>query len=422
MSQTNGAEAMESYARLYRMWEEGGWSATGIDFSIDVQHWRNRLDLRQREAALWNYAMFLHGVQAMGRALVPVLDATDDLPQRSYLATQIADHARAQVFFDRFLREVAGQGSDPTSTLQVVDRHLTWGFRQLFAELERCADALRKKPRDKPLLAETITVCHIIVEGVLAIPGHHFIHRYFEDNAVMPGLSSGLAHIAREESRHVMFGTRMLRDLVASSDECREAVVEVGNRVLPWMVGVFVPPRPNGSYAECFDFTLEEIYAFGLRSLETKLERVGIRPDELKLLCLDDRSLSYEERARRLLVLILAGVVGDDRREPTLDPESFEILFDGMTRAIDVEVATALGGPIEWTFTDAEPWHIVVTDGHAQAKPGSGGTPALSLEMSSGDWAKVAIGRSDSRRALLTRKLKVHGSWPAKTKLAKLFR
>lgn len=421
MTEANETAAQESYERLYRMWEESGWSATSIDFSIDAGHWRAKLEPKQREAALWNYAMFLTGVQGVGRSLIGVLDAVPAFPQRTYVATQIADEARTHVFLDRFLREVAGQGHDSSSTLEAVDRHLTWGFRQLFGELDRVADALRKKPRDRALLAQTVAICHVIVEGVLAIPGQHFIQRYVERRGILPGFSAGLTNIARAETRHVAFGTRLLTELVASSRECRAAVVDVLNRVLPWMVGVFIPPRLDESYVTCFDFTLEEIYAFGLRSLESKLERMGIAPGELRMISLDDRTLDYDERAARLLVLVRAGVLGDDRSEPKLDQESFEILFDGMTRAIDIDVASSLGGPIEWDFTDADPWHIVVTQGHAEAKPGGGGTPALRLEMASGDWAKVAIGRTDSRWALLTRKLRVHGHWQAKAKLAKLF-
>ena len=53
---------------------------------------------------------------------------------------------------------------------------------------------------------------------------------------------------------------------------------------------------------------------------------------------------------------------------------------------------------------------------------GRGGDPGLKLEISSGDWAKVAVGRSDARWALLKRRLKVHGNWQAKAKLSKLFR
>jgi hypothetical protein len=410
-----------SYERLYRLWEEGNWSATGIDFSIDAEHWTTKLTERQREAALWNYAMFLVGEEAVARTLTPVLEAADGYPQSVFLTTQIVDEARHHVFFDRFLREVAGQGGDTASTLKAVDRHLTWGFREVFAELDRVTDALRKKPKDKGLLTQTIALYHVVIEGMLAIPGQHFIQRYVEKLGILPGFSKGITKVSRDEARHVAFGIKYLGELIHSSDELKAAAIEMWDRVMPWAVGVFVPPNRDRSYAECFDFTLEEIYAFGLRSFETKLRRLGIDRNEIRLLSRYDLSLSYEERARQAWVLIDAGIIGDDRQVPKLTPDAFEILFDGMTRALDLDVARALGGPIEWDFTDAEPWHLIVTDDHAEAKPGRAGEPALRLETTSAEWAKIAVGRTDARWALLKRKLKVHGHLAAKARLPKLF-
>lgn len=410
-----------SYERLYRLWETNNWSATDIDFTVDADHWQSRLTEHQREAALWNYALFLVGEESVARTLTPVLDAAPDYPQQIFLATQIADETRHHVFFDRFLREVAGQGGDTRSTLAAVERHLTWGFRQVFADLDHTTEALRKKPSDRALLAQTVALYHIIIEGLLAIPGQHFIQRYVEKLDILPGFTAGIANVSRDESRHVAFGIKFLGELVRSSDECRAATIEMFDRGLRWAVGVFVPPNLDHSYAECFDFTLNEIYAFGLRSLETKLNRIGIEPQELTYLSRQDVSLSYEERARQTWVLIESGVIGDERSDPELKPEAFEILFAGMARALNLEAARSLDGPIEWNFTDAEPWHIVVVDGHAEAKPGRAGEAALTLESRAGDWAKIAVGRSDPRWALLKRRLRVHGSLSAKAKLPRLF-
>jgi len=414
-------EEVISYERLYRLWEENNWSATAIDFSVDSEHWRTRLTDKQREAALWNYAMFLVGEEAVARTLTPVLDAAPGFAESIFLTTQIVDEARHHVFFDRFMREVAGEGTDTASTLKAMDRHLTWGFRGVFGELDKVTDALRKKPRDRELLTQSVALYHVVVEGMLAVPGQHFIKRYVDDLGILPGFSEGIRNVARDESRHVAFGIKLLGDLIRSSKECRAAAIELWDRVLPYSLGVFVPPGRDREYAECFGFTLEEIYAFGLRSFETKLRRVGVDPRELKLLSMEDASVGYEERARRAWLLVDSGVLGDDRREPELTHEVFEILFEGTARSLNLELARTLGGAIEWNFTDADPWHIVVTDGHAEAQPGRAGNPALQLEVDSAEFAKIAVGRSDARWAVLTRKLKVHGGLSAKAKLPKLF-
>ena len=411
-----------SYQKLYEHWERHNWSAASIDFTTDKVHWQENLTERQRESALWNYAMFLVGEEAVARTLTPVLDSAPGYPQSVFLTTQIVDEARHHVFFDRFMREVASQGRDTQSTLDEADRYLTWGFRQVFGELDRVTDALRKKPKDLPLIAQTVALYHLVVEGMLAIPGQHFIQRYVRKLDILPGFREGIDNVSRDESRHVAFGIKYLGELFRESNECRDAAIEEWNRVFRWTSGVFIPPNYDPSYAECFDFTLEEIYAFGLRSFVTKAKRLGIDPfEDIRMLGRLDKELTYEEHAANLWVFIRAGIVGDDRREPEVSPEALELMFDGMTRAVDLEVARSLGGPVLWDFTDAEPWHLVVTNGHAEAKPGRVDNAALTLEVSAGDWAKISVERADPRMALLKRRLKLSGSFGAKAKLPKLF-
>ena len=411
-----------SYERLYRLWEDNPWSATTIDFSVDAEHWQSRLTEEQRRSALWNYAMFLVGEEAVARTLTPVVDAAPDHATTIFLTTQVVDEARHHVFFDRFMREVAGVGTDIQSTLDDLESQLTWGFRQIFTELDRVTEALRKKPKDRPLLAQTVALYHVVIEGVLAIPGQHFIQRYVEKLDILPGFSAGITNVSRDESRHVAFGVKFLGDLARGSRECRDAALEMWDKVMPWAAGVFVPPNRDRGYAECFDFTLEEIFAFGMRSFDTKLRRMGFDVTELRMFQAQDMDVSYEERARRAWVLIDAGVIGDDRREPELNEEAMELLFDGMTRIMDIDAMRSLGGPIEWDFTDSEPWHLVVTNDHIEAKPGKAGQAALRLEIPAAEFAKIAVNRSDPRVALLKRRLKVHGGLAAKAKLPKLFR
>lgn len=411
-----------SYQRLYRLWEENNWSATNIDFSLDKEHWQVKLDETQRDAALWTYAMFLVGEEAVARTLTPVMDAAPSFEQTTFLATQIVDEARHHVFFDRFMREVAAEGRDMETTYEAMQRHLTWGFQEVFAELDRLTDALHRKPKDRALLAQVIALYHFVIEGLLAIPGQHFIKRYVQKFDILPGFGHGIAMVAKDESRHVAFGVKFLGDLVRADPECRDAAIELWDRVLPWSIGVYVPPDPaDHSYVECFGYTMNEIYAFGLRSFETKLRRIGIDPKEIRMLGFQDHEASYEERARQSWVLIIDGVLGNDSRDPQVSREGFEILFSGLARATDVEAARSLGGAIEWDFTDAEPWHLVVTNGHIEAKLGRAGDAALRLEATSSDWAKIAVGRVDPRMALLKRRLRVQGSLAAKARLPKLF-
>src|SRR5579875_389765 len=94
--------------RLYRLWEEGNWSATTLDLSQDIVDWREKFTEQQRKVVLWNSSMFLDGEESVTVTLAPFMNAVTTYEDRIFLATQIADEARHHVFFDRYLREVCG--------------------------------------------------------------------------------------------------------------------------------------------------------------------------------------------------------------------------------------------------------------------------------------------------------------------------
>ena len=64
----------------------------------------------ERRAALWNYAMFFHGEDAVADDLAPFIDAAPREEQKYFLATQQVDEARHAIFFKRFMHEVVGRG------------------------------------------------------------------------------------------------------------------------------------------------------------------------------------------------------------------------------------------------------------------------------------------------------------------------
>ncbi|MDQ3619303.1 MAG: hypothetical protein M3391_04150, partial [Actinomycetota bacterium] len=67
-----GKQEVISYERLYKLWEKANWSATELDFTVDKEQWRTEFDDLQRDAALWNYSLFLVGEEAVARTLTPV--------------------------------------------------------------------------------------------------------------------------------------------------------------------------------------------------------------------------------------------------------------------------------------------------------------------------------------------------------------
>lgn len=393
--------------RLYRLWEANNWSVYAIDFRQDAIDWREKLTPQQRVAARWNYALFLHGEEAVARTLAPFVAAVPTQEQRVFLTTQIVDEARHHVFFDRFMREVVGEGHDYESTLAALRPELTTGFQRVFGELDDLTDQLRRRPHDRPLLAQCFTLYHLIIEGTLAHPGQHFIRTYLSERGVMPGFTQGMAHVARDESRHMAFGVQMVRTLTATSEAARRAVIALINRVLPWVVAVFIPPNFDEDYVRVFGMELADVYAFGLRSLEGKLTRAGIPPTTVAKLVNNGLDLAPLDQARRILRLARAGIIGD-AMPISMDEETLALIFDGVERMANM-TTTTLPGAIQWEFADAAPWYLAAQDGRVVVRQGRAAAPALTLRLRVDDWGRIAGDKLDARWAILTRRLAVSG-------------
>ncbi|MBV9685182.1 MAG: ribonucleotide-diphosphate reductase subunit beta, partial [Solirubrobacterales bacterium] len=226
-----------SYDDLYARWEQSNWRATEIDFSVDREQWSGVLTDLERRSALWTYSMFFHGEDSVTDNLSPFIDAAPREEQKYFLATQQVDEARHAVLFARFMREVAGAGASVGSALDETRPKLTWGFGKVFERLDRMADELRRD-RSRPKLAQAITLYHLVIEASLAQPGQHFIEEGLGRRELLPGLRRGIAHVSRDEQRHIAFGVKMLADLVRDDADCRPAIEELLREVLPFTTAV----------------------------------------------------------------------------------------------------------------------------------------------------------------------------------------
>ena len=92
------------------------------------------------------------------------------------------------------------------------------------------------------MLVEAITLYHMVIEGVLALTGQHFIIGYNTEQGTLPGFVAGFEKVARDEHRHVAFGARFLTDMVAESDRYRTAIQRMLAESLPVAERVFDPP------------------------------------------------------------------------------------------------------------------------------------------------------------------------------------
>ena len=415
-----------TYEDLYKRWEQGNWSAYDLDFSADEDGW-NGLSEIQRRSAMWIYSMFYYGEDRVADTLAPYVTAAPTEEQQYFLATQQVDEVRHSVFFHRFFKEVIGVGGDSVQqTLSSTLPQLNWGYRGIFDRLDVMAEELRKD-RSVAKYAQAITLYHLIVEGSLAQPGQHFIEDFFASEETMPGFSAGMVNVSRDEQRHIGFGVKVLAELLNDPypgwEENRAAVVELLKEVLPYGPAVFYPPNLDRSYTECYGFSLEDIFAFGLKLIRQRWRTIGFPTEEMPPGTFPfDPEASAEEIAANQVKLMMAGVLGPpDAPKPDASPEVMAMYFDIVKRVADP--AAANGSPLvyQWNFTDAEPWHLVLDNGSTRVEPGQAPNPTVTIETSWADW--VASGKPDANqfKMLLTRRLRPRGPVREIARMRKVF-
>jgi len=283
------------------------------------------------------------------------------------------------------------------------------------------AEELRKD-RSLPKYAQAITLYHLIVEGSLAQPGQHFIEDFFASEETMPGFSAGMANVSRDEQRHIGFGVKVLSEILADSEECKAAVVELLREVLPYGPAVFYPPNMDREYTECYGFSIEDIFAFGLKLIRQRWRTIGYPTEEMPPGVFPfDPDLSEEEVAERQVKLMMAGILGPPDATPETSPELQRLYFDVVKRVANPEAANGTRLVYQWRFSDADPWHLVIDNGSTRAEPGEAPNPNLVLETSWADW--VATGKPDSNpmKQVLTRRIRPRGSVREMLRLRKVF-
>jgi hypothetical protein len=403
-----------SYEDLYRRWEHGSWSAYDIDFSKDREGWQDLSDV-QRRSAMWIYSMFFYGEDRVADTLAPYITAAPTEEQAYFLATQQVDEVRHSVLFHRLFKEVIGvDGSSLQQTLASTLPQLNWGYHGIFDRLDVMAEELRRD-RSLPRYAQAITLYHLIVEGSLAQPGQHFIEDFLAEKGTMPGFSAGMENVSRDEQRHIGFGVKVLSELLAEGspgwEENRAAVIELLRETLPYGIAVFTPPGWDREYTECYGFSVEDIFAFGLKLIRQRWRTIGFPTEEMPPGVFPfDPELSEDEIASNQIKLLEAGVLGQPGLvEPRSTPELQRIFFEIVARSADTGAANGSSLTYQWRFSDAEPWHVVVANGSTRAEPGEAPGADVTFETSWADWVLSTRPGASPVRAILSRRIRPRG-------------
>src|SRR4051795_11851725 len=277
-SADTGQVNLLSYNQLYQLWERQQWRTQDLDFTKDREDWHGFPE-DERFQRMYGLSSFFIGEQRVADELGPMMRAAPTEEMRIFLCTQIADEARHVQMFNRFYEEVGVlESTNLQDRLKETSAHLNPNFNVLFDELlSSKVDRLARDPQDLETLVEAITLYHMIIEGMLALTGQHFIITYNEENNTLPGFVEGFNNIARDEHRHVAFGARFLREMAQEDERYRDAIqrtlVEAGAAA----DGVLIPPWYEEGM-DLFGVELDETRAFAMKSLERRLKVIGLAP------------------------------------------------------------------------------------------------------------------------------------------------
>ncbi len=272
-----GIENMPSYMDLYRRWETQQWAVADIDFSLDRQDWLEATDL-DRKATLWSHRLFFNGEERVTATLAPFVWAAPTPEIEVFLSTQMVDEARHTAFFERWWREVCGtDAKDMTELLAEIRPETNEGYNTLFYErLPATAQRLASNPRDFDAFVEGVTLYHIVIEATIALTGQRFeLEAMREQQLTDRGFYRGFTAIARDESRHVSFGIKVLQEAVREDPKryaplIQKTLVEC----LPLITGTLDPPDPR--FITEYGHTESEIVQFAFDSLNKRLRAIGI--------------------------------------------------------------------------------------------------------------------------------------------------
>jgi len=389
---------------LYYRWERTNWSVQELDFAGDKRDW-TALGPDVTERLLWVMSMFFHGEECVTATLAPWVNSAPTEEMQIFLSTQLADEARHTVFFDRFFDEVVGAPGDMAGRLDWCRPRINSGFQKLFYELlPSVAQEVADHPRDPVVFARGIALYHILLEGTLAVPGQKYILAFCRDRGVLPGFRSGFTAVARDESRHVGAGVRILQDLIRMDGSCVQAVQDLIIEALPFASQQFQPPNADFTYLTVLGYQSAELFRFGIESLAKRLRVAGVpfpKTKPMRLPTLDAEPV-FPERDLTPVQQML---------RPMRDQLRPELVFQGLPMAFNSDAAKNLRANYRFDITGdgGGTWTVKIVDGRCSVVDGSDGDTDWRLELDAGTWIDISTGELMGQEAFMLGRVTVEG-------------
>jgi ribonucleoside-diphosphate reductase beta chain len=263
--------------QLYELWERQNWEAHSISLERDVADWQGMSE-EERGHLAWLLSSFFIGEERVTTQFSGLVAAYESQGEEAFLATQQVDEARHAQHFNRFYRQVVGYDGTFEDRLRQAREHLNEAFLVLFDR--HLVDACRRlldDPADGDAKVDFVTTYHMVIEGTLALTGQEFITRFMEEHELLPGFTEGFRNIARDEHRHVAYGTWFLQQKVRAQPEAAGRIQEKLAELLPIAAAVLVPPGLQlGDSYELLGYSSDEVNQYAFTALSRRLRVIGV--------------------------------------------------------------------------------------------------------------------------------------------------
>lgn len=243
---STSARGIDTGSLPYRLFQKakrlGVWDPRRIDFSQDVEDWQS-LTAEQREETLRSLAQFQAGEEAVTLDLLPLIltiAREGRLEEEMFLTTFLFEEAKHTEFFRLFL-DAVGETGDLTV-------YHTPNYRRIFYEI--LPDAMERLIHDPSPTAQAraSAVYNMYVEGVLAETGYFSFRTGLGRLGKMPGLLQGVQYIARDESRHIGYGTYLLHRLISQDPALFDLVRATMDELSQYPLNEGLPPRDVNAF------------------------------------------------------------------------------------------------------------------------------------------------------------------------------
>ena len=236
-------QAQSKYFALHTTARRLAWDPAAVDLGRDREDWarirRDHAAERAAEQLFHLCALFHQGEESVAHTLPPFASAVAraglGVDLELHLATQLYEEARHFEFFARYFAEVLEvDGAASAAVMPGAPQAV------LVDGLDAVSERLRRE--DDParlgdLLVEGVTYYMGVIEAMLARTGYEGAQAALATRGWLPGLQEGFRLIRRDEGRHVAFGARCVRDLVAAEPRRAAIVHATFERTLPHVLG-----------------------------------------------------------------------------------------------------------------------------------------------------------------------------------------